>query len=151
MLILYLWHRFVCKIACLRCVSVFRIPIFRIYGSIDITDELGGGLQANHLATLASHIANMIYLWVKLMSVFRWVISLTWNCEPAETDSQDQERNGNSFCVRVSHHQQESGLHSKAWNTTMHIAFTFGSHSLGSSFLKEKAGNIRTKGIKIYT
>lgn len=53
------------------------------------------------------------------MSAYKSVISLTWNCKPAESDSQDQEGNGNSFRVRESHHQQESGFHSKAWNTSM--------------------------------
>lgn len=40
----------------------------------------------------------------------------TWDSKSTETDSEDQKGNGNTFCVRVSHHQQEGGLHSKTWN-----------------------------------
>lgn len=85
------------------------------------------------------------------MSVYKWVISLTWNCEPAESDSQDQEGNGNSFRVRVSHHQQESGLHSKAWNTFMqtHLFHVWIAQYWQYWLSEGNAVNIRTIAIKM--
>lgn len=48
----------------------------------------------------------------------------TWDSKSTETNSEDQEGNGNRFCVRVSHHQQEGGLHSKTWNIRVNLSKT---------------------------
>lgn len=41
--------------------------------------------------------------------------AFTWNGKARETHSQNQECNGNTFCMREANYQQQSGLHAKPW------------------------------------
>lgn len=49
--------------------------------------------------------------------VLRNKLYFTWNGKTRETHSQNQECNGNTFCVWEAHHQQQCGLHPKPWST----------------------------------
>lgn len=44
------------------------------------------------------------------------ITPLTWDGKSTEAHREDQEGNGNTFCVREPHYQQEGGLHSESWN-----------------------------------
>lgn len=59
--------------------------------------------------TLYSMLERRLKEWIDLSYVF------TWNSKARETHSQDQECNGNTFCMGETHYQQQSCLHPKPW------------------------------------
>lgn len=50
------------------------------------------------------------------MNTIYCVMCCTWDRKATESHSEDQESNGNNFCVRKTDHQEEGGLHPETWN-----------------------------------